>query len=50
MAGTGPARSFGDYDLPHDLILVHCMDEVLDYNRPVIADKLAQIEGMVEKP
>jgi alcohol dehydrogenase class IV len=38
-----------DHDLLHDLILAQCVGVVLDYNRPVIADKLAQIEGMVEQ-
>jgi hypothetical protein len=38
-----------EHSLLHDLILAQCVGVVLDYNRPVIADKLAQIEGKVEQ-
>lgn len=35
------------HDLPHGLILAGCMSAVLDYNRPVSADRLARMEDMV---
>jgi alcohol dehydrogenase len=52
-AGLGLMHAIGNvigglyHDLPHGLILAQCMPVVLDYNRPVIADRLARVEGMV---
>lgn len=54
-AGLGLMHAIGNvvgglyHELPHGLILAGCMQAVLEYNRPVVADRLAQVESMVAK-
>ena len=36
------------HDFPHGLILMQCVDAVLAYNRPVLAQKVAHLEPLVD--
>jgi alcohol dehydrogenase class IV len=53
-AGLGLMHAIGNvtgglyHDLPHGLILIRCMDAVLDYNQPVSGEKYAEINPMVD--
>jgi alcohol dehydrogenase class IV len=55
QAGLGLMHAIGNvvgglyHDLPHGLILLQCMDAVLTFNRPVIAQKHAEIEPLVDR-
>jgi alcohol dehydrogenase len=52
-AGLGLMHAIGNvtgglyHELPHGLILIQCMDAVLEYNLPVTGEKFKQIESMV---
>ena len=52
-AGLGLMHAIGNvtgglyHDLPHGLILIQCMDAVLEYNMAVTGAKFGQIEPMV---
>lgn len=52
-SGLGLMHAIGNvtgglyHELPHGLILIQCMDAVLEYNMPVVGEKYTRIEGMV---
>lgn len=54
-AGLGLMHAIGNvagglyHDLPHGLILMRCMDAVLEYNAPAVKEKFARIEPLVER-
>ena len=54
-AGLGLMHAIGNvtgglyHQLPHGLILMRCMDAVLEYNAPVMGEKFARIEHLVER-
>lgn len=37
------------HELPHGLILMRCMDPVLEYNRPALGQRFARLEPLVER-
>lgn len=53
-AGLGLMHAIGNvtgglyHQLPHGLILMRCLDAVLDYNQPVTGEKYQRIRPMVE--
>jgi alcohol dehydrogenase class IV len=54
-AGLGLMHAIGNvtgglyHDLPHGLILMRCMDSVLEFNHPVVGEKFLVIEDLVDK-
>lgn len=54
-AGLGLMHAIGNvtgglyHDLPHGLILIRCLDAVLDYNQPVSGEKYQKINLLVDE-
>lgn len=54
-AGLGLMHAIGNvtgglyHDLPHGLILMRCMDSVLNFNQPAAGEKYLEIEELVEE-
>ena len=54
-AGLGLMHAIGNvtggpyHELPHGLILMYCMDPVLEYNRPATGQKLVRLEPLVRR-
>jgi alcohol dehydrogenase class IV len=54
-AGLGLMHAIGNVtgglcdDMPHGMILIRCMDPVLEFNRPVVGPELSRVEPLVER-
>ncbi|RLC92303.1 MAG: hypothetical protein DRI79_00960 [Chloroflexi bacterium] len=54
-AGLGLMHAIGNvtgglyHELPHGLILIRCMDPVLEYNRPALGRKITRLEPLVDR-
>jgi len=54
-AGLGLMHAIGNvtgglyHELPHGLILMCCMDPVLEFNRPALERKFARVESLVDR-
>lgn len=54
-AGLGLMHAIGNvtgglyHDVPHGLILMRCMDPVLEYNRPAIQERLSRVQPLVDR-